>query len=68
MCVYCTFYVHREVSLTGTEKKTFSSPLLNLLSGSANIALVHFGGESKGVERLREALLLGADVDEHQGL
>ena len=49
-------------------KKTFSSPLLNLLSGSANIALVHFGGESKGVERLREALLLGADVDEHQGL
>ena len=50
------------------QKKTFSSPLLNLLSGSANIALVHFGGESKGVERLREALLLGADVDEHQGL
>ena len=67
MCVYCTFFVHREVSPTGTEK-TFSSPLLNLLSGSANIALVHFGGESKGVERLREALLLGADVDEHQGL
>ena len=49
-------------------QKKFSSPLLNLLSGSANIALVHFGGESKGVERLREALLLGADVDEHQGL
>jgi len=50
------------------KKNILSFPLLNLLGSSANIALVHFGGESKRVEGLREALLLGADVDKHQGL
>ena len=50
------------------KKVCLTSLLLDLFRGSANVALVHFGGESKGVERLREALLLGADVDEHQGL
>merc|ERR1711902_89269 len=44
------------------------SLLFDLFRGSANVALVHFGGESQRVQGLAEALLLGTDVDEHQGL
>ena len=51
-----------------TQKKYVSFPLLDLFRGSANVALVHLGGKSKRVQSLPEALLLGADVDEHQGL
>ena len=55
-------------NVSQTEKNVSSFPLLNLLGSSANIALIHFGGESERVEGLREALLLRADVDKHQGL
>ena len=50
------------------KKVCLTSLLLDLFRGSANVALVHFGGESQRVQGLAEALLLGTDVDEHQGL
>ena len=67
MCLLYTFmYSDRNPQIA--QKKYLSFPLLNLLGGSANVALIHLGGKSERVQRLPEALLLGADVDEHQGL
>ena len=49
-------------------KSVLTSLLFDLFRGSANVALVHFGGESERVQCLAEALFLGTDIDEHQGL
>ena len=44
--------------------------VLNIFLGCsrADVAIVDFGGESQRVERLIDVLLLGRDVDKHQGL
>lgn len=49
-------------------QRSFTFPLLYLLGCSANVALVYFGGKSKRVESFSNALLLGTDIDKHQGL
>ena len=42
--------------------------LLHPLLGGADVALVHLDCEPQRVEGLAEALFLGADIDEHEGL
>ena len=62
LCIFLT------KASSAMKKVCLTSLLLDLFRGSANVALVHFGGESQRVQGLAEALLLGTDVDEHQGL
>ena len=66
MCIICASFQQRQVQQW--KKSVLTGLLLDLFRGSANVALVHFGGESQRVQGLAEALLLGTDVDEHQGL
>ena len=68
ICVFCTSLPSDRNPQIAQKKILVFFPLLNLLGGSANVALIHLGGKSERVQCLPEALLLGADVDEHQGL
>ena len=62
LCIFLT------KTTSAMKKSVLTSLLFDLFRSSANVALVHFGGESQRVQGLAEALLLGTDVDEHQGL